>query len=69
MSLLIGTYVTHSKLPELGSGEVVSVDQGRISIRFASGDRNFMYALVEPHLTTTSTAPVFAPRTGKRKKA
>src|SRR5688500_691734 len=30
-----GSYVTHAKLPELGSGEVIVAEKGTIRIRFA----------------------------------
>jgi hypothetical protein len=67
VSILQGSYVTHAKLPELGSGEVLSVEDGKIGIRFASGDRKFMYDLVEEHLTITSVAPIRPPaRSTKR---
>ena len=54
----VGVYVTHAKMPDLGSGEIVAVDDQRVVIRFASGERHFVYALVEPHLNATSEAPV-----------
>ena len=69
MSIIQGSYVVHAKLPELGSGEVISFDQGKIGIRFASGLRNFMYDLVAPHLTITSEPPVPAPKAKRAKKA
>jgi len=53
----VGTYVTHAKLPELGSGEIVASDGNRFSIRFASGERSFVCALTEKHLTVTTEAP------------
>jgi hypothetical protein len=52
-----GSYVTHAKLPDLGSGEVLESDKGVIRIRFGSGERQFMLALVAAHLTTTQEAP------------
>jgi hypothetical protein len=57
ISQRVGTYVTHAKLPDLGSGEIVSTDGHRFSIRFASGERSFVCALTEKHLTVTSEAP------------
>jgi hypothetical protein len=70
VSIIQGSYVTHAKLPELGSGEILSIDNGRIGIRFASGQRNFMYDLVAPHLTVTNEAPARPPaKSGKRAKA
>lgn len=55
-----GTYVTHAMLPELGSGELMSSENGRVRIRFASGERNFMWSLVAIHLNQTDVAPVRA---------
>lgn len=57
MTLLPGSYVTHAKLPELGSGEIVATQDGRVSIRFASGSRDFMVDRVMKHLTVTTEAP------------
>lgn len=68
--LIVGSFVTHAKLPELGSGEIVVADGQRVSIRFASGERNFVYALVEPYLTVTAEAPVGRPsKPGRAPKA
>ncbi|HTU61594.1 MAG TPA: hypothetical protein VMF89_24230 [Polyangiales bacterium] len=53
----VGTYVTHAKLPDLGSGEIIASDGNRFSIRFASGERSFVCALTEKHLTVTTEAP------------
>ena len=61
--LLVGTCVTHAKLPELGSGEIIVLDGERMTIRFATGERNFVYTLVAKHLQVTSEAP--APRPSK----
>ena len=58
--LLVGTCVVHAKLPELGNGEVIASDGDRVSIRFASGVRNFVFRVVAPHLTVTSEAPPLA---------
>jgi hypothetical protein len=44
-------------LPELGSGELMSSENGRVRIRFASGERNFMWSLVATHLSQTDVAP------------
>jgi hypothetical protein len=52
-----GSYVTHAKLPELGSGEVISSDKGTMRIRFASGERSFLVEAVEQHLLVTQEAP------------
>jgi hypothetical protein len=56
-----GSYVIHSKLPELGSGELIASENGRVRIRFASGTRDFLWRLVAEHLTATDVAPVFPP--------
>lgn len=53
-----GSYVIHAKLPELGSGELIASENGRVRIRFASGTRNFLWELVASHLTATDVAPV-----------
>jgi hypothetical protein len=52
-----GSHVVHAKLPALGSGEVLSSEKGIIRIRFGSGERQFVLALVAAHLATTSEAP------------
>lgn len=54
---LIHSFVTHTKLPELGIGEILTTDGHRMSIRFASGERNFICALVSQHLVVTTSAP------------
>jgi hypothetical protein len=64
----IGSYVTHAKMSELGSGEIVGISGPKISIRFGSGERDFVLELVEKHLQVTSEAPV-APPTKKSHKA
>lgn len=64
---LVGSCVTHAKMPELGSGEIVVFDGERVRIRFASGERSFVYTLVEKHLNVTSEAP--APRPSKPQRA
>ena len=56
-TLRVGTYVVHAKLPELGTGEIVSSDGQCFGIRFASGQRNFVCALTEKHLSVTAEAP------------
>jgi hypothetical protein len=60
-SLEIGAYVLHAKLPELGAGE--------IRIRFASGERNFLWELVAAHLQTTDEIPAPAPSAKRTRKA
>jgi hypothetical protein len=69
MFLLVGSYVVHKKLAELGSGEIVKVEEGGIRIRFASGERLFSEALVGPHLEVTSEAPIPPPAPPGRKRA
>jgi hypothetical protein len=56
----LGSYVTHAKLPELGAGEVVTLADGVVRIRFAGGERAFLTDMVAPHLTVTMEAPVRA---------
>lgn len=69
MSIRIGTYVTHAKLPDLGSGEVIAMDGERLVIRFSSGERNFIYHLVEKHLNITAEAPAPAKASRSPKKS
>jgi hypothetical protein len=52
-----GSFVTHTKLPELGSGEIVSYDRGAVRIRFASGERQFLLEAAAPHLLVSDEAP------------
>jgi hypothetical protein len=65
----VGSYVTHAKLPELGSGEITSISEARISIRFESGERSFVYDLVEKHLHVTSEAPPQKPTKAHKPRA
>lgn len=60
-----GSYVTHSKLPQLGSGEVISHEKGVIRIRFASGERSFLTEAVWPHLVGSAEKPVQLPAARK----
>jgi len=62
----IGSYVTHAKLLQLGSGEVCGWDDHIVTIRFASGERNFVFDLVAKHLVETSEAPVVQKKSAKR---
>jgi hypothetical protein len=64
-----GSFVTHAKLPELGSGEVVSSEKGTMRIRFASGERAFLIESVERHLVTTQDAPARPAATKRASKA
>lgn len=77
-NLALGCYVSHAKLPDLGTGEVLASEKGTIRIRFASGERNFVWAKVEEHLAVTQEAPAApakppkaprAPRAAKPKAA
>jgi hypothetical protein len=54
----IGSMVTHAKLPELGRGEILSWERGSTRIRFASGERTFPIAFVEPHLIGAQQGPI-----------
>ena len=69
MAFSIGTYVVHRKLAELGSGEITSYETGTMTIRFASGTRNFSEAIVCAFLEKTTEAPVMPPVKAKRKSA
>ena len=69
MSFHVGSYVVHTKLAELGSGEIIKAEMGGISIRFASGIRNFSEAIVCAYLEKTLVAPVLPPPAAKRKSA
>lgn len=70
MPFHVGSYVVHTKLAELGSGEIIKAEMGGISIRFASGVRNFSEAIVTAYLEKTLVAPVLpAPRAAKPKGA
>lgn len=71
MSFIVpGSYITHAKLLDLGSGEVLSVDKGAIRVRFASGQRTFLTSAVEQHLTVTEAAPApLAKATAARSKS
>lgn len=65
----IGCYVLHTKLAELGSGEVMMVDRGAIRIRFASGERSFLSARVDPYLQLTADAPVVSTAPARKRAA
>jgi hypothetical protein len=69
MLLLVGSYVIHKKLAELGSGEIIKAEMGGISIRFASGVRNFSEAHVTQYLERTSEAPNLPPAAAPKKRA
>lgn len=68
MILIPGSYVKHAKMLDLGSGEVMSSEEGKIRIRFASGERSFLYERVVEHLTVTTEA-VPVPTTKPKKAA
>jgi hypothetical protein len=61
-----GSYVMHSKMPDLGSGEVLSLEKGTMRIRFASGERAFAVEKVEAHLSVTQEAPAKPTAASKR---
>lgn len=63
MNLIPGSYVTHVKLPELGAGEILFVEHGSTSIRFASGVRTLKVDVVQQYLVVTTPAP---PQKAKR---
>jgi hypothetical protein len=70
----VGAFITHSKLPELGIGEVLSTEKGSTRIRFAAGERRFVSEMVEPFLSVTLDRPpppaaVAKARRAKRKTA
>lgn len=65
-NIVPGSYVLHAKLPELGSGEVMSVDKGTLRVRFASSERSFVFDIVAPHLTVTVEGP--APRAASKER-
>jgi hypothetical protein len=64
-----GSYVVHAKLPDLGSGEILSNEKGTLRIRFASGERAFMADVVGPHLVVTAEAPARPAPTKRASKA
>ena len=64
-----GSYVVHAKLPDLGSGEILSLDKGTLRIRFASGERAFIADVVGPHLVVTAEAPARPAPTKRASKA
>ena len=67
-----GSFVLHSKLPELGNGEVLSVEKGAMRVRFASGERAFDTEVASKHLVVTIEGPAPKPPSkakGKRKAA
>jgi hypothetical protein len=67
MQFHVGSYVVHTKLAELGSGEIIKSEMGTMSIRFASGTRNFSEAIVGAFLEKSTIAPVLPPPAAKRK--
>jgi hypothetical protein len=64
-----GSYVTHNKLPELGSGQVVSSEKGTIRIRFASGERNFLIEAVQLYLEVSAEGPAMPPSSARKSRA
>lgn len=67
MAFSVGSYVVHKKLTELGSGEIIKSEMGTLSIRFASGMRNFSEAIVFAYLEKTNEAPLLPKPAAKRK--
>lgn len=67
--LLPGSYVTHAKLPELGSGEVLSLQNDKVLIRFASGERCFQLVVAQRHFSSSTEAPAAPTRKGKAARA
>jgi hypothetical protein len=67
VNIIPGSYVTHAKMLELGSGEVLSAGDGAVCIRFASGNRSFKLDLVMRHLQVTTEAPAPAPQKGAKR--
>jgi hypothetical protein len=69
-SYRVGSYVLHSKMQDLGAGEIVMIDKGAIRIRFASGERSFAEQQATPYLEVTAEGPVApAPSTARKKAA
>jgi len=64
----VGSYVVHKKLAELGPGEITSSEMGTMTIRFASGTKNFSEAVVYAFLEKTHEAPVLPPTAAKKKR-
>jgi hypothetical protein len=69
LNIMPGAYVTHARLLDLGSGEILSAEEGKVRIRFASGERSFMYDRVVQHLTVTTDAPQLPPAKSKPARA
>ncbi|MET0341450.1 MAG: hypothetical protein ABW252_10650 [Polyangiales bacterium] len=67
-SYRVGSFVLHSKMQDLGAGEIVMIDKGAIRIRFASGERSFAEQKATPYLEVTAEGPA-APAPTARKKA
>lgn len=65
----LGSHVTHSKLSELGTGEILSVEKGVVRIRFASGERSFQTEMVSPYLTPTDEVLPAATKAKAKAKA
>jgi hypothetical protein len=55
--IVLGSYVVHAKLPELGAGEIVAAAEGRVLIRFGFGARDFNVHSVSPHLSISADSP------------
>lgn len=68
MTFSVGSFVVHKKLAELGPGEITSSEMGTMTIRFASGSRNFSEAVVSAFLEKTHEAPELPPPAAKKKR-
>ena len=69
MALSVGSYVVHTKLADLGSGEIMKSELGVMTIRFASGLRNFSEVIVGRYLEKTTVAPVIPLPVARRNAA
>ena len=67
--LMPGSYVTHSKLPELGSGEVLSLQNDKVLIRFASGERSFQIVIAGRFFSSSTEAPAAPAKKSRATKA
>jgi hypothetical protein len=66
--IVAGSFVVHAKLPELGRGEVLSSEKGTLRLRFESGERSFLAALVSQHLSVVVPGPAPRPPATRARK-
>lgn len=66
--IIAGSYVVHAKLPELGRGEVLSSEKGTLRLRFESGERSFLAALVSQYLSVVVPGPAPRPPATRTRK-